>query len=68
MNVVKKAQILNGYACKERIGSFGLSNDMPSSDRVRDIPIADLLPSDGDKILLKNEFEVSNSIVLHTSV
>ena len=67
----KKAQMLNmvnGYACKERIGSFGLSNEMPSSEYVRNIPIADLLPSDGDETLLKNELEVIVTRILSSYI
>lgn len=54
----KKNTMLNmvqSYATLERIGTQGLSNQLPSADDIRNITVSDLLPSQEDENLLKSE-------------
>lgn len=67
----KKNQMLNRvqtYANLERIGSTGLSNVMPSSETVRNIPIAALLPDKTDERTLHDEFTTLVTRILTTHV
>ena len=67
----KKNQMLNRvqtYATLERIGSTGLPNVMPSSETVRNIPIAALLPDETYERTLHDELTTLVSRILTTHV
>lgn len=56
------------YATLERVGSEGLSNEMPSSDTIKNIPVAELLPSEDDEQVLHRELTILVSRILTTYV
>ena len=50
--------MVNAYATLERIGSYGLSNNIPNSERCAMIGVEDLMPTVDDVSLLKEELVV----------
>lgn len=65
----KENKILNmvqAYATKDRVKTVNLSNDLPSADAVRNIPITAFIVSEEDERLIKEELAIMIKRVLST--
>ena len=65
----KENKILNmvqAYATKDRVITVNLSNDLPSADAVRNIPITAFIVSEEDERLIKEELAIMIKRVLST--
>ena len=58
--------MVNAYATLERVGTCGLSNTLPNSEQVAEITVKDLLPTDEDDNLLKDELTIMVTRILST--
>jgi hypothetical protein len=58
--------MVQAYATKDRVITVNLSNDLPSADAVRNIPITAFIVSEEDERLIKEELAIMIKRVLST--
>ncbi|KAJ8310228.1 hypothetical protein KUTeg_012093 [Tegillarca granosa] len=60
----KMLNMVQSYATLERVGSYGLSNIMPSAETIDSIPLTDILPTVEDEFSLREELSIMISRIL----